>query len=350
MTIETAFPGGNVKVIGFQNDTYFLEPDLRDTVGDWFYWAFKVSGAQGKTLTFKFNGNYVGYYGPAISYDLENWHWQYSEKKESGNAFSYTFDENEVYFAHNYLYTPERFYKFALENNMQVQNLCVSEKNRPIPCLKLYNGENHILLTARHHACESTGNYVLEGVLQELYKNPVPNTTVFCVPFVDYDGVIDGDQGKNRAPHDHYVDYAENSSRYASVKKIQEYAKNNKVILAFDFHSPWHCGGIHDGVFIVRNKANAASIHQFSSILQDQTKNCALPYFSKNDMPADTDWNLESSPCFGHYMARIDTMLCAFSIESCYFGEEDHKFEIDSAVKLGRNFALSVKRFLNEKK
>lgn len=123
MTIETAFPGGNVKVIGFQNDTYFLEPDLRDTVGDWFYWAFKVSGAQGKTLTFKFNGNYVGYYGPAISYDLENWHWQYSEKKESGNTFSYTFDENEVYFAHNYLYTPERFYKFALENNMQVQNL-----------------------------------------------------------------------------------------------------------------------------------------------------------------------------------------------------------------------------------
>ena len=87
MTIETAFPGGNVKVIGFQNDTYFLEPDLRDTVGDWFYWAFKVSGAQGKTLTFKFNGNYVGYYGPAISYNLENWHWQYSEKKKAAILF-----------------------------------------------------------------------------------------------------------------------------------------------------------------------------------------------------------------------------------------------------------------------
>ena len=57
------------------------------------------------------------------------------------------------------------------------------------------DGNQSVILTSRHHACESTGTYVLEGVLAELIENPIPDTKVFCVPFVDYEGVIRGDQG-----------------------------------------------------------------------------------------------------------------------------------------------------------
>ena len=64
-----------------------------------------------------------------------------------------------------------------------------------------------MILTSRHHACESTGSYVLEGVLDGLLQHPMENLQVICVPFVDYDGVVDGDQGKYRLPRDHECDY-----------------------------------------------------------------------------------------------------------------------------------------------
>ena len=67
-----------------------------------------------------------------------------------------------------------------------------------MPYVTFGEGERTLLLTARHHACESTGSYVLEGVLDTLLREPIPNTRVICVPFVDYDGVIDGDQGPEK--------------------------------------------------------------------------------------------------------------------------------------------------------
>lgn len=75
-------------------------------------------------------------------------------------------------------------------------------------------------MTARHHACESTGNYVLEGVLEELIKSLPNNLSVMCVPFVDYDGVVNGDQGKNRFQHDHNRDYDKNVPQDLQYGKI----------------------------------------------------------------------------------------------------------------------------------
>ena len=75
MIIHQNFIGGNIKVVKQEGNTVYLENELRDTVGDWFYWAFCIEGAQGQTLTFKFQRDRLGYYGPAVSYDLEKWHW-----------------------------------------------------------------------------------------------------------------------------------------------------------------------------------------------------------------------------------------------------------------------------------
>ena len=40
-------PAGNVVVEEIAGDTVRVRPDLRDTEGDWFYWAFRVAGAAG---------------------------------------------------------------------------------------------------------------------------------------------------------------------------------------------------------------------------------------------------------------------------------------------------------------
>ncbi|MBR4750312.1 MAG: hypothetical protein IK077_00975, partial [Thermoguttaceae bacterium] len=69
--IDVDFPGANVVVDSISDDGLVkVRPDLRDTVGDWFYTAFRVKCAQGRTLTFEFDApNRVGARGPAISSD-----------------------------------------------------------------------------------------------------------------------------------------------------------------------------------------------------------------------------------------------------------------------------------------
>ena len=63
-----------------------------------------------------------------------------------------------------------------------------------MPCAAFDAGEKTVLFTARHHACESTGNYVLEGVLEHLLSLPEIPFRCIVIPFVDFDGVVDGDQ------------------------------------------------------------------------------------------------------------------------------------------------------------
>ena len=108
ISIHGNFIGGNVCLKEISGDTVLLENELRDTEGDWFYWAFCVEGANGRTITFNMQKTRLGYWGPAVSRDLENWHWLDACE---GDSFTYTFGENEdkVYFAHNMLYHPSRF-------------------------------------------------------------------------------------------------------------------------------------------------------------------------------------------------------------------------------------------------
>ena len=54
MLIHQNFIGGNITVKEIDGNTVVLENELRDTTGDWFYWAFCVEGAENKTITFKF--------------------------------------------------------------------------------------------------------------------------------------------------------------------------------------------------------------------------------------------------------------------------------------------------------
>ena len=119
MLIHQNFIGGNISVKETDGNTVVLENELRDTTGDWFYWAFCVEGAENKTITFKFQQKRLGYFGPAVSYDLENWRWLNSV---DGDSFTYKFNENEnkVYFAYSMLYHPKRFFDFADKHNLRI--------------------------------------------------------------------------------------------------------------------------------------------------------------------------------------------------------------------------------------
>ena len=90
MKIHENFTGGNIRVQKQEGDIIDLDNNLRDTAHDWFYWAFCVDDAVGRTLTFRFRENRLGYFGPAVSHDLLTWHWL---MKKEGDSFTYTFEE-----------------------------------------------------------------------------------------------------------------------------------------------------------------------------------------------------------------------------------------------------------------
>ena len=52
MEFLTDFCGGNARILGVDGDRVHFANEIRDTMGDWFYWAFAVKGAAGRTITF----------------------------------------------------------------------------------------------------------------------------------------------------------------------------------------------------------------------------------------------------------------------------------------------------------
>ncbi|MBE6953699.1 MAG: carboxypeptidase family protein [Ruminococcaceae bacterium] len=348
MRIHQDFIGGNISVKEINGDTVFLENQLRDTTEDWFYWAFCIEGAENRTITFHLQSCRLGYFGPAVSHDLETWHWLDSVDE---NSFTYRFGEAEtkVYFAHSMLYHPKRFYAFAEKHNIAVEELCKGYRGSSVPCIKLGDGETGIVLTARHHACESTGSYVLEGVLEELIAEPIPSATVFCVPFVDYEGVIRGDQGKSRAPHDHNRDYgAENEPIYPECRAIREYAAREGCHFGFDFHSPWHRSGINDCVFIVQSsEEQLEKLNHFGEILEANITENALQYEHKNDYPPNTGWNRCETDFANHMQNRKENIL-SLTLETAYFGTPQNKVSAENLVELGRCFAKALKEYIRE--
>jgi len=69
-TIDHDFPAGNVIVDSIEGDTAKARQDMLDTKYSWFYWAFRVKGAKGKTVRFvfadKYGGGPVGVRGPVV--------------------------------------------------------------------------------------------------------------------------------------------------------------------------------------------------------------------------------------------------------------------------------------------
>ena len=355
MRINTEFEGGNIEVLSINSDTVRIAVQLRDTVEDWFYWAFRVCGAQGRTVTFDFTDKaYVGYYGAAVSRGNADWHWS-NTANEAFTQFKYAFgaDEDVVYFCHDMRYGTRRFFSLADRLGLPVRTLAVSKKGRDIPYVRFGEGNETIMLTARHHACESTGNYVMEGVLEILKRNILPDISVLAVPFVDLDGVVDGDQGKLRSPHDHNRDYA-GESIYSSAAAIRKLADTENIIYAFDFHSPWHFGGRNDLCFAVRNReeeTDKATI-QFNSFFEEETQcnSNAFQYRLGNDLPINCEWNTPSelyTSCVSSFGKRPNNRL-AFSLETPYFGKPDNMVSQDRLVALGHCFGRAIIRAINE--
>jgi len=259
IAISADFPGGNVLVKQIDGLNVELAPDLRGG-RDWFYWAFQATARQAGEVTFTFppkvagalNGA-VGNHGPAISTDDgKTWSWMGTASAVTqGRSFRYRFTRagESVRFAVTIPYLQRDLDAFIARNkgnpHLAVQGLTRSLKGRDVRLIQIgqpAEGARAVLMTGRHHACESMASFLLEGVMQAAIADTPEGAdfrrryVLYVVPLVDTDGVEDGDQGKWRKPHDHNRDYAD--SIYPEVKAIKALADAKAIRILLDFHCP----------------------------------------------------------------------------------------------------------------
>ena len=366
--IISDFPGGNIKVVKLGTDTIWLEPDLSETKGDWFYWYFKVNNMAGRTLTFQFTKeNQFTRFGPSVSInDNTQWNWL-GEDRVTDNAFTYTFAprDSAAYFCTAIPYTQSQWEGFldTLETKhlLDREILATSREGREIECYRIgrYPEPRHrVLLTARHHACEMMASYVLEGIVASVLNDPEleylrQNVEFMIVPFMDIDGVENGEQGKNRIPRDHNRDY-EGTSLYPSTnamrERVPEWAEE-KLLIALDLHCPWIRGEYNEWIYLVGD-ANAVMAEEqklFSEILEE-TNRGELGFRKSDFLPFGSAWNTGSNnklgKTFAQWAGSMDHIKLASTIEFPYGSVLGTPVSVENAREFGRSIAFAILEYL----
>ena len=342
LIVDADYSGGNIIVERIEGDTVHLRPDLRDTKGWWFYWNFRVQGAQGRTLTFAFTGsNPIGVRGPAVSTDGgRSWSWLGAEAV-TGATFVYPFSEDagEVRFCLAMPYQEEHLEAFLAAHRddagLRVKELCRTTKGRAVERLHVgrLDGDPRfrVLLTARHHACEMMASYVLEGLLAAVLADTDDgywfgrNVEILAIPFMDKDGVEEGDQGKNRQPRDHNRDYI-GPSIYPSVAALRTFVpnwSNGRLVAAFDLHCPYVRGRYNEVIYIVGNADEAIWQEQcrFGRLLENVQQG-PLVYRVSDNLPFGKAWNTgqnyAAGMSCGRWASGLDGIRLAASFEIPY--------------------------------
>lgn len=368
MTVDADFPGGNIIVDRVEGDTITIRQDLRDTKGFWFYWYFRVRGAAGRSLRVTFaDGACVGVRGPAVSLDGgASWRWLESPRRVSAE-FSYTCppDADEVRFCFAIPYVQSNLdgflARFPNHPSVRRQVLCTTIKGREAEWLslgRLQGAPKHrILITCRHHCCEMMANYVLEGLMESVLAPDAlgswyrDNVRLDAVPFVDKDGVEQGDQGKNRRPRDHGRDYADKSiyRETCAIRARWLDTPSERPEVVLDLHCP-HIGGAHNEcIYFVGNQGNWEGVTELSAALE-QACTGPLVFRAENNLPFGQAWNTAANYTEGRSLAAASQGLSgirlAASLETPYANCGGVEVTPEACRTLGRNLAAAIRAYL----
>lgn len=380
LEIDANYPGGNIRIEQIAGDTVRLRPDLRDTNIWWFYWNFHVRGAAGRTLQFQFaDRNPIGVRGPAVSTDGgQTWSWLGAESvddRPTDASFRYRFadDASDVRFAFTIPYQESQLQQFltpyAARQRLVVEQLCRTEQGRTVELVHVTppasSASARVLLTARHHACEAMASYVLEGFLSAVLADSATGRwlreriELIVVPMVDKDGVEAGDQGKNRAPHDHWLDYT-GTSRYASVAALRELVARRRappLRLAIDMHCSYlreagDAPGSSERVFFAGSMvpAVAAETARLQRALAAH-RTGPIPYESRHDLPFGMRWNTSdiAGQSFLAWASQLPDIWAATVLEVPYANANGVAVTPDTARALGNDLAHALQLYFAEK-
>lgn len=317
--ISSDIPAGNIRLVQREGDTFILSEEQRDSAREWFYWKFKAEFAHPGVYTFRFESpNKVGTRSAAISKDKgASWQWLSKEHYASSQEFAYRCDApEEVWFCQGIPYMQREFDHFASDfashPDFRLGVLCKSRGGRDVELVEIGGGKtgNAILLTSRHHCQEMAATHALEGIMRAVLADDAfgrefrSRHTLYVVPFVDKDGVEDGDQGKGRIPRDHGRDYG-GESIYSETAAIRNLIERVRPFLVLDLHCPW----IRYGITNEESYLVESSVGRFQPEIWSLAKHLELdsipsaPFAAKNTMRWGTGWNRESNSLDGKGIA-----------------------------------------------
>ena len=367
--IETNFPGGNIIVEKIEGDTVSIRTDLRDTEGWWFYWCFRVRGAEGRTLTFNFSeGTPIGVRGPGVSLD-EGATWEWLGEHPGNKSFTYSFpaDARSVRFSFGMPYTESQLNAFLnrIGDNpaLKKETLCQSRKGRDVERLRIgkLKGEPQfrVLITCRAHCCEMMTSYVAEGLIEAALAADKDgkwfrkNVELLVIPFVDKDGVEDGDQGKNRKPRDHNRDFDANSI-YPETRALQKFVPRwsaGKLPLTIDLHCPHIRGNFNEFIYLVGSAKPKIWEQQerFGNILERVQKG-PLVYRATNNLPFGQAWNTTNNftagTSIGRWAGELPGVKLATTIEFPYANALGGEVNANTARAFGNDLSHAIREYL----
>ena len=365
--VDADFPGGNIIVEGIDGDVVRVRPDYRDTEGTWFYWAMRVRGAQGRTLQLVFTQREpIGVRGPAVSNDEGiTWRWL-GRDGVTNSTFSYTFDDSDdsVMFSVAMPYTQANLTRFlqSIGDNpaLRVETLATTRKDRAVERLHVGRLDGkpryRLLVMARHHACEMMASYALEGVIEAALADDAvgrwfrENVELVVLPFMDKDGVEDGDQGKNRKPRDHNRDYNGESMHIETAAMRQwapRWASDGKLIAVLDIHCPTLRGPRNEVIYQVGTPHPQLREQQqrFGKALE-QAQRGPLRYRAADDLPFGQEWNMPRNFAQGEssvsWAGRLPGVKLSSTIELPYANASGKEVNQETARAFGRDLAKAL--------
>jgi len=366
MSVEfrTCFAGGNGIVQSLPDGRFLIEAEQRGGKIDWFYWCVEFFNIETSSLRIVVKRpEHLSSLGPAFQVNGGEWSWlgvtspdqaEFEIKIETGvdtvklaSVIPYT-SANLRAWLNGYL---ER------EDTVQEEELCSSSEGRAVPLLRVRaRGDTapiRVLATCRHHACEASANWVLEGMLDYSIRQQSHGVALDCVPFVDLDGVENGDQGKGRNPHDHNRDYGHDGI-YAETKAIQQWLSDSDCYDAvIDLHSPWIRESHNECAHIVLPEPGvlADRINRFSELLEGKSRGDVIAFRHSDNLLFGERWNKvipkEGSTFIG-YVRQNDISELALTMEIPYSVNHGVKLQIPDYRKLGYNVMECVFIFLKK--
>ena len=391
VTISTDFPGGGVVVVSKENNVITLDQDLSQSIeGEyhWFYWNFKVTSQTDRLVKFNFKwASSIGDGGVLYSTDGDktwnylgrannshqyfNYHLKAGQTVHFACALPYQYADMQTWLQElealdndlisvDYDFAQTGFETFTQEQiDAGLANPNNGGKVYDIPMITLGSPDapKYLFFTARMHACETVASFVLEGVVNDFAKLPADDSfwdeyCIYVVPMMDVEGVENGDQGKNRAPHDHNRDWADGEEIYNVTKAIKAFvtdltAKGKKVEVSVDFHCPYLFNWA--GNYIAYGDWNTEEIELFAEILEntvaaDTSENKIGFDFSDVNSYSQNITNDPTKPdCKNWFYKQGAVMTC--SLETL-FTETELLYEEENLHQWGTNIAVSLREFL----
>jgi hypothetical protein len=202
-------------------------------------------------------------------------------------------------------------------------------------------------------------SYTLEGFLESVLSDTdmghwfQNHVEILAVPLVDKDGVEEGDQGKNRKPHDHNRDYRGNSI-YPSVRAIRNFVpqwSQERLRVVLDLHCPYIRGKYNEVIYIVGspNPSIWQQQQEFAAILESVCVG-SLRYCAKSSLPFGTTWNTAKD--YGEYKScsrwggEQPGVRLATTIEIPYANVGTAVVTTGNARDFGHDLARALRQYL----